>query len=175
MNYKNDVHPAREAHARDCAIKFAAHVGWVFASRRELLPPGLRDHFCELSAQLILVPWAGGRLLGVEAAVSETRCTALILEPGATNTGFATIYFTVVRCAAGKVQWHTTLRPWANVKGDLFLVPDPDGGDSEGSCFAVDRQGIAPAEAPWTDALEHRFGFGNADALMLETKKMQWR
>lgn len=175
MKYKNDDYRAREAYARDCAIRLAAHVGWVFASRPELLPPALRDYLCELSAHLIVIPWAGGRLPSIESAVRETRCAALILEGGATNAGLATIYFTVVRCAAGKVQRDTALRLWANASGDLFLVPDPDGRDPEGSCFAVGRRGIAPADAPWTDPIGHGFGFGNADALMLSTKKMEWR
>ncbi len=175
MKYKNDDYRAREAYARDCAIRLAAHVGWVFASRPELLPPALRDYLCELSAQLILIPWAGGRLPAIEAAVRETRCTALILAPGATNTGLSTIYFTIVRCAAGKVHRHAALRLWANASGDLFLVPDPHGDDPHASCFAMGRQGIVPAEAPWTDPIRHGFGFGNADALMLATKKMEWR
>ncbi|MEW9853899.1 hypothetical protein [Novosphingobium sp. M1R2S20] len=175
MKYKNDVHRAREAHARDCASKLAAHVGWAFASRPELLPPAVRDYFYEPSAQLVLIPWAGERMVGVESAVRETRCTALILEPGATNAGLATSYFTVVRCAGGKVHRHPALRLWASLSDALCLVPDPYGDDPEGSCFAVSRQGIVPAEAPWTNALEHGFGFGNADALMLAAKKLEWR
>lgn len=175
MKYKNDVYRAREAHVRDCAIRLAAYVGWVFASRPELLPAALRDYLCELSAHLIVIPWAGGRLPSIESAVRETRCAALILEAGTTNAGLASIYFTVVRCAAGKVQRHTALRLWANASGYLFLVPDPDGDDPDAGCFTLSRRGVDPAEAPWTGAFEHGFGFSNADALMLATKKMEWR
>lgn len=170
MKYKDNVYRAREAHARACAFTLAAHVRWAFASRPELMPPALRDYLCELSAQLILIPWAGGRMGGIEAAVRETRCAAMILEPGATSTGLATIYFTVVRCAGGKVHWHPALRLWANAEGDLFLAPDPDGDDPDGSCFAVRRRGIEPAKTPWSDPVEHGFGFGKADTLMLAPK-----
>lgn len=175
MKYKNNSYLAREAHARDCAMWLAAHVGWVFESRPELLPPALSDYLCELSARLILIPWAGGPLAGLEAAAREIYCTTLVLEPGATNTGTATVYFTVVRCSGGKVQRHTALRLWADIEGSLFLVPDPDGDAPNGDCFAIRPCGIEPAEVPWTNPFEQGFGLGHADTLMLAAKKRWWR
>jgi hypothetical protein len=172
MKYKNIIHRAREAHARDCAIRMAAHVGWVFESRPELLPPAVRDFFCEPSAELILIPWGGGCLAGIETAVRETRCAALLLEPGATNAGLSTIYFTVVRCAGGKLLRHSALRLWANAEDTLFLVPDPDGDDLDACWFRVSERGIDPSEAPWTGPFD--YGFGHADALVHATKP-EWR
>jgi hypothetical protein len=157
------------------ANKLAAYAGWVFSSQPQLLPSIVRDYLCELSAQLLVIPWGGGPLVGVEEAVRETRCTALVVEPGVTKTGLTTVYFKLIRCVGGELQRHTALRLWANQNDDLFLIPDPDGKDAHGSCCAVGRLGIEPAEMPWSGPFEHGFGLGHADALMLATKPLRWR
>lgn len=175
MKYKNQKYQAREAHARDCAMKLADLAGWVFALRPELLPIALRDHFYEPSAQLVLIPSAGGNLPGLETGVRETRCTALIVQPGATSMGLATVYFTIVRCGDGRVHWHPALRLWAGVNDDLFLAPDRDCRGLVENCFSVTRRGIQPATTPWTCAVEEGFGFGNADTLMLTPRAPERR
>src|SRR5690606_33483988 len=99
-------------------------------------------------------------------AVRETRTTVLVIEPGSTTDGRPTFYFTVIICRDGKVEKHPAMRLWASLERDLYLVPDPDGTDPEGECWALHR-GVRAAATPWLTEVERDFGLLHADALLL--------
>lgn len=166
MKYKDQDYLPRQAHARACAAKLARHVGWTLEPNDGLLPPPLCRHGYEPQAHLVLIPCADGPPYRLQYAVSQVRCTALMVEPGSTNAGLPTFYFTLFRCAGGEVHIHRALRLWKGEDGSLFLLPDPDDLDAADRFFTICRRGIAPADAPWRDSAERRTGLERADALM---------
>lgn len=165
MKYKDENYRAREAHARACVDKLTQHIGWTLKCDDGLLPPSLCHHRYEPQAHLVLIPCADGLPYDLRYAVSQVRCTALAVEPGSTNSGLPTFYFTLFRCAGGDVHIHPALRMWKGKDSSLFLVPDPDDLDAADCFFAIRPGEIASADAPWRAGGERRAGLERADAL----------
>lgn len=167
MKYKSADYRAREAHARSWAQNLAKRAGWTFTNRLELLPPVLRQGFYDPDAHLVVMGSAGDLPWGLKAAVTEARCTALVVEPGFAMVGFFTCTFTLLRCADGQVHWHSGLQLWMSRDERLFLVPDPYGDNPAGECFALESQQIRPCATPWSSLFERGHGLGQAEAILM--------
>lgn len=168
MKYPNDEYRAREAQARTWAQNLARHAGWTFASQVTLLPPVLRQGFCDPDADLVVMGMVEDLPRGVISAVSEMRYAALMLQPCVTIAGALTCYFTLLRCAGGKVHSHSGLQLWASRDKGLCLIPDPNGLDPTGQCFALERRGIWPSDRPYAGIGQTAHGLiRGAEILML--------
>jgi hypothetical protein len=164
MIYTTGANRTRHRHALTGALAIAQLAGWQFVHRPELLPPQLADALYDPEADLLLIAWAEGDAFGAVAeALRDIRMTAVMVRPGRTMRGDATLYVSVARCARGQIHWHHGLRVWVNAQDRAWLVPDPDGDDLDGACFRLARAPLQPAGRPWSHPHTHGFGFGNAD------------
>lgn len=167
MKYPNAEYRAREAHTRAWAQNLGRHIGWTFTSQVAILPPVLRSGFCDPNAGLIVMGLGGELPRGLFHAVSEIRTAALLLQAGVAVTGSLTCYFSLLRCAEGKVHSHDGLRLWADRRRGFFLIPDPAGLDPLAPCFALDRRGIRPGDRPDTGVGETAHGLIRGAELLL--------
>ena len=164
MIYPTRANRANHSYALSGALALAKLAGWRFVVRPELLPRPFGDALYDPEADLVLLAWAEGEAFGAVAdALRDIRVSAVMVMPGRTTRGEATLYVSLARCARGEVHWHHGLRLWVNAGDDAWLVPDPDGDEPDGACFRLARAPLRPAAPPWMDLDERDFGFSNAD------------
>jgi len=153
-----------------CALKAATNLASVACYRTDQPPaflhPRLREGVNVPAENLTLWPTGGGCPHDLGKAVREARTTVLVIEPGCTTDSRPTFYFTIVICRAGKVEWLPARRLWVDLDRKPYLVPDPDGEEPDGECFAIDR-GVRSVAAPWTNKVERQFGLMHGDVLLL--------
>jgi hypothetical protein len=167
MKYMNNSDRAHEDYVRQCAMKLADLVGWVFASRPEiLLAPALRRHLYVPTAHLVLIANIDGNYDVSDADLKETRCSTLTFQLDNTTAGHETAYITLNHCSAGEIHRYADWRLWANPTGDLYLVPDPNSDDPASGFFSLTRRGFEPVTTPWANLPEYNFGFLNADLML---------
>ncbi len=148
MKYENDENQARYACALKAAQNLASLACYGLVDEPAIMPPALRGGLNVPSEYLVILPSGGGSPSLLEEAVRETRSNVLILEPGETRAGTPTICCTLLRCAGGKIHWHRALRLWVGFDRRVYLVPAPDGDDSDdpGSCFVI-AKGVRSVDA----------------------------
>lgn len=166
-NMKNENDRAREARAQKGAASFLRLVEWQSQGSSALLPPALRAGLYVADADLVVLPSAGNYPFKLDAAVRETRVSALIIEPGSSSIGTPTYYFTLVRRVAGEIRWSRALRFWVGPELKPYLVPDTFSTNPDGECFALEARGVSVVPAPWSGPFEHDLGIGTADSLLL--------
>ena len=164
MIYATRANRANHSHALSGALGLAKLAGWRFVVRLELLLLPFGDALYDPEADLVVLAWAEGEAFGpVADALRDLRVSAVMVMPGRTTRGEATLYVSLARCARGTVHWHHGLRLWVNAQDDAWLVPDPDGDEPDAACFRLARAPLRPTTPPWVDLHEQDFGFGNAD------------
>ena len=164
MIYTTRPDRATHGQAMSGALALAKLAGWRFVGRPELLPRPFADALYDPEADLVLLAWAEGEAFGAVAdALRDIRGSAVMVMPGRTTRGEATLYVSIARCSRGQVHWHHGLRLWVNARDDAWLVPDPDSDEPDGACFRLAPAPLRPAAPPWMDLDEKDFGFGNAD------------
>lgn len=167
MKYKDEEYRRRETSAQKAAVKLLGLIQWRIHGEPALLPPALRLGLNAPDAGLVIMATGGVFPDEIEAAVRETRATVLVIEPGSTNEGAPTYYFTLVRCVAGEVCWTRALRLWLDLEGKPYLVPDLHGPDPDGMCFALEALGVAMVPPPWFDLTDRSFGVRSGDTVLL--------
>lgn len=165
MIYRTDH---RQALAVRGARALARIVDWRFVERPALIPPVLAPYQFDLYADVVLIPAGEGVPRGLGSALSQIRCTAVVVMPGFTTAGHPTWYFIVAYCGAGKLAWHSGLRLFALAEGKVCLVPDPVGASPEAVSFCIDKGRVKPASAPWSSVAEWHAGIAEGDALMVQ-------
>jgi hypothetical protein len=166
MKYPTPEYRSRYARALKAATNLASAAMYRTDRTPAFMPRQLRESMNVPDENLCLLPLAGSYPYGLDRAVRETRTTVLVIEPGSTMAGTPTFYVTVIICRAGKVEWHPARRLWASSERQLFLVPDPEGDEPGGECFALDR-GVRAANVPWSNEAERALGLLHGDALLL--------
>ncbi len=166
MKYENDEYRSRYACALKAAQNLASLACYGLVDEPAIMPPALKEALNVPSEYLALLPTGGDYPSLLEEAVRETRSNVLILEPGTTMQGAATICCTLLRCAGGKIHWHRALRLWVGFDRHVYLAPAPDGDDPDGPCFVI-AKGVRSVDTPWTNEIERDFGLSHADALLL--------
>ncbi len=169
MKYENEEYGARYAHALKAAQNLASLAFYGLVDEPAIMPPALSEALNVPSEYLVLLPTGGDYPFRLEQAVRETRSDVLVVEPDETMQGTPTIYFTLFRCAGGKIHCHRALRLWVGFDRRVYLVPAPGGddlgGDDPGPCFVI-AKGVRLVDAPWTNEVERGLGLNHADALL---------
>ena len=102
MIYTTGATRAAHRHAVSGALALARLGDWRFVSRPELLPRLFAEAYYEPEAELVLLAWASGDAFGLVAdALREIRGSAMMVMPGRTITGEATLYVSIAQCARG--------------------------------------------------------------------------
>src|SRR5690606_31325196 len=120
------------------------------------------------SGNLVLVPQAS--LMNDRQfmdAVRETRSTVLVIQAGRTMSGSATYYMTLLICRKGKVLTYPALQLWVDIEKNAYLIPDPNGEDPDGECFAIDAKGVRSVSPPFAHRVDREFGIAHANAILL--------
>src|SRR5690606_42142247 len=116
MKYENEEYRARYGSALLAAQNLATLLCVEVKDEPALLPPALSAGLNAPAGNLVLVPYVSflndARFM---EAVRETRSTALLIESGATRSGSAPYYMTLVLCRRGAVRTYRARRP----SGDL--------------------------------------------------------
>jgi len=166
MKYPTEEYRGRYARALKAATNLATAAMYSTEQAPAFLHPQLREGVNVPAENLCFLPSGGGYPYDLSKAVRETRTTVVVVEPGSTMAGKPTFYFTLILSRGGKFEWHPAKQLWVSRDRKLFLVPDPDGDDPKGECFAVDR-GVRTAATPWPNEVERDFGLMHGDALLL--------
>ena len=74
--------------------------------------------------------------------------------------------FTVMFAENGKAERFSSMRPWFDRDGGLYLIPDEDTVADNSTCFKFDR-GLRKAGRPWADEADRHRGIAEATALLL--------
>jgi len=166
MKNENDKSRARYARAYKAVQTLCSMLCYRTEQAAAFMPRPLQEGVNFPAENLCLLPTADGYTYDLTDAVRETRTAVLVVEPGSTTDGRPTFYFTLILCRNGEVEQHSAMRLWVSIDKKFYLVPDPDGGDPDGECFALDR-GVRTAAAPWPTTVDRIFGLAHADALLL--------
>lgn len=168
MKYENEEYRARYGSALLAAQNLATLLCVEIKDEPALLPPALRAGLNAPAGNLVLVPQAS--LMNDRQfidAVRETRSTVLVIEPGKTMSGSATYYMTLLLCRKGEVLTVPALKLWLDIERGAYLVPDHNGENPDGECFALDGKGVRPAPPPFAHEVDREFGLAHANAILL--------
>ncbi len=120
----------------------------------------------DISQSLILMP--GVRLASAEMArgIAMLGTNALGVRCLNYADGECIGDFTVVFAENGGAERFAAMRAWVDRDRRLYLIPDEDVDEQEGTSFKFDR-GLRKVEQPWTDEADRQRGLAEAMARLL--------
>ena len=80
--------------------------------------------------------------------------------------GEPTLWAQLRLCAGGRIQEHNCLRVWLDETQGLWLVSDPDMGETEPMVFRLGPTGPVAAAPPWRTSGELQSGLASASRLL---------
>lgn len=167
MKYPNAEYRARVARAKKAARNLVVKCNWRLVDEPALMPPALCEGLTIRGADLVLIGSGGSHPFGLYDAMREVGVDALIIEPAATMANKPTFAATLLRRRRGTIEKTPCLRFWISGQNACFLLPDPEGDDADGTCFALEANGVNEVERPWGSEKDRAFGRMYADAVLL--------
>lgn len=163
MNHRTDY---RQRLAEKGARALNRIAGGRFAPQPELLPPPLASYVYDAGADIVLVPiaWAGPR--GLVPALSELRCTAILVMPGFTPTGKLTWYFTIARWVGEQLIWYSAFRLFIATDDKIWLVTNPADVRPEPIGLCLEKSWLRQGAVPWSSIAEWQAGVARGQVLL---------
>ena len=132
----------------------------------QILIPDEDDSSSSFARSLVLMPGVslasdemarGIAMLGTSAL--GVRC---LIQPD----GKRIPDFTVMFAENGKAERFASMRPWFDLDGGLYLIPDEGTVADNSTCFKFDR-GLRKVARPWANEADQHRGITKATALLL--------
>ena len=168
MKYPNEEYRARETRAKKAVRNLLTHCNLRVLDGQAFLPPVFREGINVRGADLVLIASGGDRPYGLQEALREVPLDVLIIEPAITLANKPTFAATLLRRRRGQVRTMPCLSFWFDAQNACFLLPDPQGEDPAGACYALGDNGLREVQTPCRSEKDREFGLLQADTMLLK-------
>lgn len=168
MKYPSEEYRARDARAKKAVRNLLTHCNWRVLDGQALLPRVLREGVNVGGADLVLIASGGDHPYGLQEALREVPLDVLIIEPAIRLANKPTFAATLLRRRRGQVRTTPCLSFWFDAQYACFLLPDPQGEEPAGACYALNDNGLREVQTPCRSEKDREFGLVQADAVLLK-------
>jgi len=165
MNYRTDY---RQRLAEKGARALNRIAGGRFALQPELLPPPLASYLYDPGADIVLIPIAWAVPRGLVPAMSDFRCTAILVMPGFTPGGRDTWYFTIARRVGEQLIWYSALRLFSATDGKIWFVTNPVDARPDPVGLCLEKSWLRQGAVPWSSIAEWQAGVARGQARLMQ-------